>query len=72
MNSMKLLPDVTITAQTLSTFLSDRKGKRKATDDGSDSQSKKVICGVDSDQEDGEVEDASGTDDLHAMQVSEA
>jgi hypothetical protein len=52
--------------------MSDMKGKRKATDDGDGSQGKKrVVEYDDSDNEDEEDEGITGTNNSHAMQVSE-
>jgi hypothetical protein len=72
LKSLKVLPDASITARTANDFMSDMKGKRKATDDRDGSQGKKrVVKYDDSDNEDEEDEGITGTNNSHAMQVSE-
>lgn len=70
LKSLKVLPDASITANTANDFMSDMKGKRKATDDGDGSQAKKKFVDYE-DSEDGEEEDVSDTNNSHAMQVSD-
>jgi hypothetical protein len=52
LRSMKLLPDMSITEDTLANHRSDTKGKQKARDDGEGSSVGKKWCVDDDDDED--------------------
>lgn len=70
LKSLKVLPNTAITASTVNDFVSDKKGKCKATNDGDGLQTKKKVVDYE-DSEYGEEENSSGRNDCHVMQVSD-
>lgn len=72
MKSMKLLLDAAITAKSSNDTIWDRKGKRKASDDGDESHAaKKMVRDENFEDKDAGDEDDSGNNQIHAMQTEE-